>query len=421
MEVVMKLNAKWASLSLLCLAFCTFSPTPLQAQCGGTERWAVKVGTDPKAGTIDLTNRTPISLQDLINLPEPQRPPRNDNRTRLDEETHVYVIQARLVQFKFETNDNDFHLVITDDTLNFSPGGPRTTPSGHSFVAEIPDPNCIGGAQSTSAQSVFIDGIRNARGELQAQFQNINTSGKFNDASGIPVQIVGIGFFDRPHNQTGRAPNNIEIHPILDIIFNPPQGNLTLTASPTTLTVPQGGTASTTISTVAASGLNSDIALSTSTPPTGAMVTFSPTSIAAPGSGSSTLSITVGSATPLGNSTLTVSGSGGGTLQNTNISLTVIRSTTPPVPTASVSVPPDGTSVTGLVNVAATGSDAVGVVKLEIYIDGALKACNFGATSISYPWDTTAVPNGTHTVLSKAYNAAGGVGTSSTSTVTVTN
>ncbi len=418
----MKLNAKWTSLSLLCLAFCTLSSTPLQAQCGGTERWAVKVGTDPKAGTIDLTARTPISLQDLINLHEPKRPPKNNNSTRLNEETHVYVVQARLVEFKFETNDNDFHLVMTDDTLNFSPGGQGTTPSGHSFVSEIPDPNCIGGAQGSSAQSAFIDGIKNARAELNAQFQNINTSGKFNDAGGIPVQIVGIGFFDRQHFQTGRAPNNIEMHPILDIIFNPPQGNLTLTASPTTLTVPQGGTASTTISTVAAGGLNSDITLSASTPPTGAMVTFSPTSIAAPGSGSSTLSITAGSATPLGSSTLTVSGSGGGASQNTNINLTVTPSGgISSVPTASVSAPPDGTSVTGLVNVAATGLDAVGVVKLEIYIDGALKACNFGATSISYPWDTTAVPNGTHTVLSKAYNAAGGVGTSSTSTVTVTN
>jgi len=73
------------------------------------------------------------------------------------------------------------------------------------------------------------------------------------------------------------------------------------------------------------------------------------------------------------------------------------------------------------VNVTATGSDAVGVVKLEIYIDGVLKACNFGATSISYPWDTTAGQNGSHTVLSKAFNATGEVGTSSTVTVTVAN
>ena len=415
----MKLNANRAGLSLLYLTFFLLSSTPMQAQCGGTERWAVKVGTDPRAGSIDLTARTPISVQGLITLPKPGQLP-NDNSTRLDQETHVYVVQARLVQFKFETNDNDFHLVMTDDTLNFSPGGPHTTPSGHSFVAEIPDPNCIGGAQGSTAQSAFISGIQNARQEIQAQFPNIDMSGNFNDAGGIPVQIVGIGFYDRPHDQTGRSPNNIEIHPILDIIFNPTQGTLTLTPSPATLTVPQGGTASTTISTVAAGGLNSDIALSASTPLTGATVTFSPTTIAAPGSGSSTLSINVGPTTPLGNSTLTVSGSGGGVSQNRNISLTV----TPPIstgPTALVSAPPDGTSVTGLVNVTASGSDAVGVVKLEIYIDGVLKACNFGANSISYPWDTTTVPNGTHTVLSKAYNAAGRVGTSSTSTVTVGN
>jgi hypothetical protein len=28
--------------------------------------------------------------------------------------------------------------------------------------------------------------------------------------------IVGVVFWDRPHNVTGRAPNSIELHPILD-------------------------------------------------------------------------------------------------------------------------------------------------------------------------------------------------------------
>ena len=30
------------------------------------------------------------------------------------------------------------------------------------------------------------------------------------------ARIVGVVFWDRPHNVTGRAPNAIEIHPILD-------------------------------------------------------------------------------------------------------------------------------------------------------------------------------------------------------------
>src|SRR5260370_3068944 len=87
----------------------------------------------------------------------------------------------------FETNDNDFHLVMTDDTLNFSPGGQGTTPSGHSFVAEIPDPNCIGGPQAGSAHSPFIDGIKNARPELNPHFQTPNPSATFNHPAPIPL------------------------------------------------------------------------------------------------------------------------------------------------------------------------------------------------------------------------------------------
>jgi hypothetical protein len=30
------------------------------------------------------------------------------------------------------------------------------------------------------------------------------------------ARIVGLVFWDRPHNVTGRAPNSIELHPILD-------------------------------------------------------------------------------------------------------------------------------------------------------------------------------------------------------------
>jgi hypothetical protein len=202
----------WGSTCTLSLFGLLTNPAASYSQCGGTERWAVKVGTDPGASNVDLTNRIPINLLDLIALPE-QHPPKNDNTTRLDAETHVYVIRARLVKFKFETNDNDYHMVISDDTLNFTKGS-LARPSGHSFVAEIPDPNCIAGAQGpSSTQSLFIDGIRSARSEIEAQFPNIDTSGKFNDAGGIPVQIVGVGFFDFPHGQVGRAPNNIEIHP----------------------------------------------------------------------------------------------------------------------------------------------------------------------------------------------------------------
>jgi hypothetical protein len=34
---------------------------------------------------------------------------------------------------------------------------------------------------------------------------------------GMTISLVGAGFFDVPHGQTGVAPNAIEIHPVLGI------------------------------------------------------------------------------------------------------------------------------------------------------------------------------------------------------------
>jgi hypothetical protein len=78
-------------------------------------------------------------------------------------------------------------------------------------------------------------------------------------------------------------------------------------------------------------------------------------------------------------------------------------------------------TVSGTATVTATASDNVGVTKMEVYIDGALKTSNTNSASISYSWATTGVSNGSHTIQSKAYDAAGNVGSSATLTVTVSN
>jgi hypothetical protein len=412
----MRLSPKVGLLSLI-FSLSLVSSQSVQAQCGGTERWAVKVGADPGAGNVDLANRIPRAVTDLVGLPEPHRPPAGDNTTRQSEETHVYVVTGHLIEFKFET-DNDYHMVITDDTLNFTAGGSAPT-SGHSFVAEIPDPNCIVGAHGNSPpNSLFIDSIRSARQKLESQFPNIDKSGAFNDAGGIPVQIIGIGFFDFPHRQVGRAPNNIEIHPVLDIVFNPPQtvGSFSISAIPFQVWLAQGGATSPVVMTMVTRGFNSAIALSVSGTPPNGIATLSPTSIPAPGGGSSTLSLSADLSTPPGNYSLTVAGNGGGMTQAATIALTVVAATPPPA--VSITFPANGATVSGAVNIVAAPTGA-GAVKLELYIDGDLKACNFGAASISYPWDTGLVTGGAHTIFSKAYNAAGSASTSSTFAVTV--
>ena len=113
--------------------------------------------------------------------------------------------------------------------------------------------------------------------------------------------------------------------------------NFTIFASPTSVTVAQGGNGTSTITTVVMGGFNSSIALTASGLPTSTTATFNLASIAAPGSGSSTL--TIGSSAPAGTYTVTVSGTGGGVTHTTTVSLTVT------VPAFNIAASPASISV----------------------------------------------------------------------------
>src|SRR5262249_5665140 len=140
----------------------------------------------------------------------------------------------------------------------------------------------------------------------------------------IPVQVTGVGMFDFLHGQTGVAPNGIELHPVLNIVFNPGStADFSLSTSPTSLSVTQGSSGSTSVSTAAAGGFNSSITLSASGLPAGVTASFSPTSIAAPGNGSSTLTFSAGSTAATGTTNVTVTATGGGTTHTTTVALTI--------------------------------------------------------------------------------------------------
>jgi len=70
------------------------------AQCGGVERWAVKMAADQGAALIDVT---PVSTAfvDLIHITRPTLP--SDDITRAPAERTVRVVDGRLVQFKLES------------------------------------------------------------------------------------------------------------------------------------------------------------------------------------------------------------------------------------------------------------------------------------------------------------------------------
>jgi hypothetical protein len=354
--------------------------------------------------------------------------------------------------------------------------------------------------------------------------------------------------------------------------FNGSTSDFSISASPTSVTVVQGASGTSAISTSISGSFNSAISLSASGAPAGTTISFSPTSIAAPGNGSSTMTMNVGASTAAGTYTITVTGTGGSATHSATVSLTVnppagsgvtngtfetgnltgwtgsgvaavntaakhsgtygaqlgnaspstdssvvqtftlpsnastlsfwyantcpdtvtydwatatlkdnVTGTTTTIlgkvctatpswtqvntnvaanaghgvtltisnhddnyagdptftyvddvvvstaagdttpPSTSITTPANGQTVSGTISVTATASDNVGVTKIEIYVDGALVASNTNATSLTYSWNTTAVANGSHTLQSKAYDAAGNIGSSATITVTVSN
>ena len=172
-------------------------PASSTGSCG-VERWSVKTGTDPDAHLVVISPAVPQTIAYLDSLTPPNPIPANSRVQPT--ETTTFVLNATLVQYKLES-DSDYHLVLKDS-------------QGNTMIAEIPDPACVGSG------SPFAAAIANARAEFDAKY-TASTSFK---TVNIPVQVTGVGFFDFAHGQTGVAPNAVELHPVLDIAFNPSSG-----------------------------------------------------------------------------------------------------------------------------------------------------------------------------------------------------
>jgi Bacterial Ig domain len=92
--------------------------------------------------------------------------------------------------------------------------------------------------------------------------------------------------------------------------------------------------------------------------------------------------------------------------------------TTPP--TITMNSPVQGGTVSGTAVVAMTATDDVGVAKVDLYVDGVFFVSD-GATPYSIAWDTSALPNGPHTLQAVATDAANNSASTATITVTVSN
>jgi len=105
----------------------------------------------------------------------------------------------------------------------------------------------------------------------------------------------------------------------------PTAGAFTIAVSPTSGSLSRGQSGYAVVTTTVSGGFNAAVALSATGVPSGVTGTFSPTSIAAPGSGTSNFTLTVSRTAPTGTSTITIKGVGGGITHTATLTFTVRR------------------------------------------------------------------------------------------------
>ncbi len=97
---------------------------------------------------------------------------------------------------------------------------------------------------------------------------------------------------------------------------------------------------------------------------------------------------------------------------------TGIPDTTPP--TTSITSPSNNATVSGTITVTASASDNVGVASVNLLVDNTVVATDT-TSPYTFSLNTNSLSNGMHTLMTKAYDAAGNVGTSPTISITVSN
>ncbi len=126
---------------------------------------------------------------------------------------------------------------------------------------------------------------------------------------------------------TGTSGSTTETTSVSLTVTSTPTPAFTISASPTSVSVAQGASGGSTITTAVSGGFDSAITLSASGQPTGVTVSFGTNPIAAPGSGTSSMTMAVAASTATGTYTITVTGTGGGLTHTATVSLTVTAAT----------------------------------------------------------------------------------------------
>jgi len=191
----------WLLLAFLLSLIVCFNPDAdaKKKKCGdscGEERWAIKVLTDSRVENI---NFTPVN-KSIQWLRSRERPPKLPSCTRLiGIETMTFRVRGVIKEYTVE-DDKDFHIVIAN------PNNMKQT-----MIIEIIDPSC-----PTVKNSNHLEDFKIVRKEFLKHFVEPTVVSSFINGEKTSVEVEGVGFFDRMHDQRGRAlPSGVELHPVL--------------------------------------------------------------------------------------------------------------------------------------------------------------------------------------------------------------
>ena len=167
-------------------------------KASATNRWPVRTGTDNDVGKVDPTQIT-TTVEALIALPRPRDLLLSGKVRRYQSlraefvETTTWLVDAHVSAFR-RTQDGTYRLILRGE-------------SGATMLAQVPDPKFV------DPSSPWRDSFIAVRMKLERELE-FSGAYKYLEPP-TPAQLIGIGYFGRPHGQAGAARNGIELHPII--------------------------------------------------------------------------------------------------------------------------------------------------------------------------------------------------------------
>ncbi len=189
-----------------------------------------------------------------------------------------------------------------------------------------------------------------------------------------------------------------------------PVPDFSMSSSPTSLTLTQGGSGTSTISVTAINGFGGTVGLTVAGCPSGATCSLSPSSVT-PGT-PSTLTVSTTSSTTTGTVALTVTGTSGSLIHSTTVTLTVNPA---PIPNFSISASPTSLTLTQ----GGSGTSTISVTAINGFsgsVGLTVTGCPSGATCSVSPSSVTPGTRSTLTVSTTSSTTTGTVALTVTGT-----